>query len=122
MNENEEVVVNRKEVSENTEESQEDSRRMITRTDRLSMNDEAAVRKKIKTCNEEPLVVKLEKGNNLRIFFSTTTFEGVKQIIENTVSKIIKIEYIRNKDQERRIYSESIRVREKEQESSNIYS
>ena len=120
MNRNEEVVVNRKEVSENTEESQEDSRRMITRTDRLSMNDEAAVRKKIKTCNEEPLVVKLEKGNNLRIFFSTTTFEGVKQIIENTVSKIIKIEYIRNEDQERRIYSESIRVRKKESSRNQV--
>ena len=120
MNENEEVVVNRKEVSENTEESQEDSRRMITRTDRLSMNDEAAVRKKIKTCNEEPLVVKLEKGNNLRIFFSTTTFEGVKQIIENTVSKINKIEYIRNEDQEGRIYSESIRVREKESRRNQV--
>ena len=120
MNRNEKVVVNRKEVSENTEESQEDSRRMITRTDRLSMNDEAAVRKKIKTCNEEPLVVKLEKGNNLRIFFSTTTFEGVKQIIENTVSKINKIEYIRNEDQEGRIYSESIRVREKESRRNQV--
>ena len=58
--------------------------------------------------------MKLGKGNNLRIFCSTTAFEGVKQIIENTVSKINKIEYMRNRDQERRIYSESIRVREKE--------
>ena len=31
MNENEEVAVNRKEVSENSEESYEDSRRVITR-------------------------------------------------------------------------------------------
>ena len=114
MNKNEEVVVNRKEVSENSEESYEDSRRMITRTARFSMKEEEAVRKKIKTCNEEPLVLKLEKGNNLRIFCSTTAFEGVKQIIENTVSKINKIEYIRNEDQEGKIYSESIRAREKE--------
>ena len=69
INGNEEVVVNREEViSENSEESYEDSRRVITRTARFSMNEEAAVRKKIKTCNEEPLLVKLEKGNNLRIF------------------------------------------------------
>ena len=68
MNENEEVVVNRKEVKENSEESYEDSRRVITRTARFSMNEEAAVRKKMKSCNEEPLLVKLEKGNNLRIF------------------------------------------------------
>ena len=61
---------------------------MITKTARFSKNEEAEVRKKIKTCNEEPLVVKLEKGNNLKIFCSTTVFEGLKQIIENTVSKI----------------------------------
>ena len=119
MNKNEEVVVNRKEVSENSEESYEDSRRMITRTARFSMKEEEAVRKKIKACNEEPLVLKLEKGNNLRIFCSTTAFEGVKQIIENTVCKINKIEYIRNEDQEGKIYSESIRAKGK---SSNIYS
>ena len=43
------------------------------------MNEETAVRKKIKTCNEDPLVVKLEKRNNLRIFCSKTAFDGVKQ-------------------------------------------
>ena len=45
MNENEEVVVNRKKVSENSEERYEDSRREITRTARFIMNKEAAVRK-----------------------------------------------------------------------------
>ena len=121
MNENEEVVVNGKEVSENSEEIYEDTRRMIRRTARFSMNEEAAVRKKnIKTCNEKPLVVKLEKGNNLRIFCSTAAFEGVKQIIENTVNKINKIEYIRNEDQEERICSESIRVREKESRKNQV--
>ena len=67
MNEDEEVV-NRKEVSRNSEESDENIRRMITGTVRFNMNKEATGRKKIKTCNEEPLVVKLEKGTNLRIF------------------------------------------------------
>ena len=84
------------------------------------MNEEAAARKKIKTRNEEPLLVKLEKGNNLRTFCSTTAFEGVKQIIENTVSKINKTEYMRNEDQEGRIYSESIRVREKESRRNQV--
>ena len=46
MNANEEVAVNRKEVSENTEEAYKDSRRMITRTARFTMNKEAGVRKK----------------------------------------------------------------------------
>ena len=49
---------------------------MITKTARFSMNEEEAKRKKIKTCNEEPLVVKLQKKKNLRIFCSTTAFEG----------------------------------------------
>ena len=34
---------------------------MISRTARFSMNEEAALRKKIKTCNEEVLVLKLGK-------------------------------------------------------------
>ena len=79
MNENEEVV-NRKEVSRNSKQSDEGSRRMITRTARFCLSEETAVRKKIKTCNEDPLVVKLEKRNNLRIFCSKTAFDGVKQI------------------------------------------
>ena len=83
MNENKEVV-NRTEVSGNSEQNKQDSRRMITRTARFSMNKEAAVRKKINSSNEEPLVVKIEKGNNVRIFYSTTAFQGVKQIIKNT--------------------------------------
>ena len=81
MNENEEVVVNRKEVSVNSEETYEDSRRVTTRTARFSMNGEVAVRKKNKTYNEEPVLVKLEKENHLRTFCSTTASERVKQII-----------------------------------------
>ena len=50
------------------------------------MEEEAGLRKKIKTWNEEALVLKLEKGDNPRISCSTAAFEGVKEIIENTVS------------------------------------
>ena len=71
---------------------------MITRTAKSSMNKEAALRKEIKTCNEEAVVLKVEKGNNL-ICCSTTAFEGVKEIIENTGSKSNKVEHIRNEDQ-----------------------
>ena len=54
------------------------------------MNEEAASRKKIKTCNEEALTLKLEKGKNLRIFFSSTGYEGVK--CKSSKAKV----YIRN--------------------------
>ena len=82
---------------------------MITRTVKFSMNEEAALRKKIKTCNEEALLLELEKRNNLRI-----SFEGMKEIIENTVSKSNKVEHLRNEDQEGRVYSESTRIKENE--------
>ena len=66
--------VNRNEVNRNTEKDEEDTRRMLTRTTRFSMNEEAVLRKKEKTYNEEALVLKLEKGNNLSIFCTTTAF------------------------------------------------
>ena len=84
------------------------------------MNEEAALRKKIKTCNEEALVLKLQKKNNLRIFCSTTAFEGVNEIIENTVRKSKKLEHLRHEDQGGRIYSESICVKEKESRRNQV--
>ena len=56
-------------------------------------------------------MLKLEKINILRIFCSTAAFEGVKEIFENTVRKSKRVEHSRNKDQEGRMYSESIRVK-----------
>ena len=53
-------------------------------------------RKKIKTCNEE--VLKLEKGNNLKINCSTTVFEAMKEMMENTVRKSNRVEHLRNED------------------------
>ena len=114
--------VNRKEVSRNVEKDEGDTttKKMITRTARFSMNEEATLRKKIKRCNEEALVLKLEEGNNLRIFCSTTAFEGLKKIIENTVSKSKKVENLRNEDQEGRIYSENVRAKEKESRRNQV--
>ena len=112
--------VNRNEVSRNIDKGKGDPRRMITRTARFSMNEEAASRKKIKTCNEEALVLKLEKINILRIFCSATAFEGVKEIIENTVRKSKRVEHSRNKDQEGRMYSESIRIKQRESRGNQV--
>lgn len=54
--------INRREVIQNIEKDEEDVTRMITRTVRLSMNEYYM---NIKTCNEEALVLKIEKGNKL---------------------------------------------------------
>ena len=93
---------------------------MITRTARFNMNEEAALRKKIRTSNEEALVLKLGKGNNLRVFCSTSAFERVKKMIENTVSKGNKKENLRNKDHDERRHSESIRVKEKQSRKNQV--
>ena len=42
------------------------------------------------------------------------------KITENTVSKSNKVEHLRNEDQEGRIYSESIRVKEKESRRNQV--
>ena len=59
--------LNRKAVIQNIEKDEEDTGRMMKRTSRFSMNEEEVLRKKIKTRNEEVLVLKLENGSNLRI-------------------------------------------------------
>ena len=82
---------------------------MITRTARFNINKEAALKRKIKTSNEEALVPKLEKGNNLRVFCNTTA----KKMIQNTVSKSNKKKYLRNEDHDEKIRSESTRESKK---------
>lgn len=56
------MEVTRKVVSRNIEEDEKNiSRRIITMTARFSMNENTALRKKIKTCNEEAVVVNFKK-------------------------------------------------------------
>ena len=90
--------VNRKAVIQNIEKDEEDTRRMMKRTSRFSMNEEEVLRKKIKTRNEEVLVLKLENGSNLRISWNATAFDGVKEIIENTVGKSNKVKHLGNEN------------------------
>ena len=44
-----------------------------------------------------PLEIKMEKGNNLKIFCSTTAFESRKIIIETVANKYV-LEMTENKD------------------------
>ena len=48
----------------------------------FTLNEKAAIqKKKIKSCKDQSLVVKMEKGNNLRIYCSTTEFEKIRRQI-----------------------------------------
>ena len=44
----------------------------------------------------------------------------MKEIIENTVRKSNRLEHLRNEDQEDRMYSESIRNKEKESRRNQV--
>ena len=69
------------------------SRRVLNYT----INEKTASIKKKKSCREVPLEIKMEKGNNLRIFCSTTAFENRKIIIETVASNYV-LEMTENKD------------------------
>ena len=51
-----------------------------------------SIDKKIKACNNEPIQIKMEKGNNLRVYCSAVAFEGVRGILE----KILETNYTIN--------------------------
>ena len=43
-----------------------------------TINEKTEIKKKIKSCRKVPLQTKMEKGNHLRIFCSTTAFENIR--------------------------------------------
>ena len=71
------------------------------------------IKKKIKSRREVPLEIKMEKGNNLRIFCSTTAFENIRKIIIETVASNYVLEMTENKDISERVIIETIKTKEK---------
>ena len=62
-----------------------------------TINEKTAIKKKIKSCREVPLEIKMEKGNNLRIFCSTTAFENRKIIINQLLAIMYILEMTENR-------------------------
>ena len=85
------------------------SRRVMNYT----INEKTAIKKKIKSCREVPLEIKMEKGNNLRIFCSTTAFENIRKIIIETVASNYVLEMTENKDISERVIIETIKTKER---------
>ena len=52
-----------------------------------TINEKTAIKRKIKSCREVPLEIKMEKGNNRIIFCSTTAFENIGKIIIETAAR-----------------------------------
>ena len=84
------------------------------------MNQTVALTKKIKSCRQDTLIVKLEKGNNLRIHCSTTALETVRKLIASKIGNSSTLEYLSNKGLKGNIYiyiyiyihSEVVKVKE----------
>ena len=59
-----------------SKEKQNDLRtKVILKHGNFTLNEKAAIQKKIKSCKNQSLVVKMEKRNNLRFYYSKTAFE-----------------------------------------------
>ena len=79
MNE-ERVQINTEEAKSN--EKQHDIKTKVTaKHGNFTLNEKASIQKNIKSCKDQSLVVKMEKGNNLRIYCSTTEFEKIRRQI-----------------------------------------
>ena len=78
-----------------------------------TINEKTIIEKKIKSCREVPLEIKMEKGNNLRIFCSTTAFENIRKIIIETVASNYVLEMTENKDISERVIIETIKTKER---------
>ena len=77
---------------------------MQTRQSNFVLNQPVALTKKIKSCRQETLIVKLEKVNNLRIHCSTTAFEIVRKLLESQIENSSTLEYLSNEDLKGSIY------------------
>ena len=77
---------------------------MRSRKSNFVLNQTVALTKKIKSCRQDTLIVKLEKGNNLRIHCSTTALETVRKLIASKIGNSSTLEYLSNKGLKGNIY------------------
>ena len=77
---NEEMQINTEKA--NSKEKQHNVKLKFTsKHGNFTLNEKAVMQKKIKPCKDQSVVVKIEKGNNLRIYCSTTAFEKIRRQI-----------------------------------------
>ena len=74
------------------------------------LNKAIALTKKIKSCRQKTLVVKLVKRNNLTIHCCTTAFETFRKLGDQ-VERSSALEYLSNEDPKGNIYSEVVKVK-----------
>ena len=91
---------------------------MRSRKSNFVLNQTVALTKKTKSCRQDTLIAKLEKGKNLRIHCSTTALETVRKLIASKIGNSSTLEYLSNKGLKGNIYiyiyihSEVVKVKE----------
>ena len=86
------IVAEMKPSNTDREYNVEKVRSLRSRRMNYTINEKTAIKKKIKSCREVPLQIKMEKGNNLRVFCSTTAFENIRKIIIETIARNYALE------------------------------
>ena len=66
----------------------------------------------MQSCKDQSLIVKIEKGNNLRIYCSTTAFEKTRKQIVRSTQENANLEHIENEDQKGQVQSEILRPKD----------
>ena len=95
------------------EDNAEEGRSLRSRRVNYTINEKTAIKKKIKSCREVPLQIKMEKGNNMRIFCNTTAFENIRKIIIETIASDYALEKAGSSDISGKVIIETIKTKEK---------
>ena len=91
---NEEIVQISTEEA-NSKEKQHDLKTKVTsKHGSFTLNEKAAIQKKIKSCKYQSLVVKMEKGNNIRIYCRTTAPEKIRRQIVRIIKQNTNLEHV----------------------------
>ena len=83
--------------STDKENNAEKGRSLRSRRVNYTINEKTAIKNKIKSYREVPLQIKMDKGNNLRIFCSTAAFENIRKIIIETIVSNYALEKTENR-------------------------
>ena len=108
-----EMVAEMKPGNTDKEDNAEKGRSLRSKRVNHTINENTAMKKKTKSCREVPLQIKMEKGNNLRIFCSTTAFENFRKIIVETIANNYALEKTENSNISGKIVIETIKTKEK---------
>ena len=107
------IVAETKPGNRDKENNTEEGGSLRSRRVNYIIKGKTAIKKKVKLYREVPLQIKMEKGNNLRIFCSTAAFENIRKIIVETIASNYALGKSENRDISGKVVIETIKTEEK---------